>query len=208
MSSAEKIVSGPSSSPSSEHTEEGNDDPRDSVKEGGSQQTQLQQDTSKEPEFISGLPLGLVIVSISLVTFLTLLDTSIIATAIPRITDEFHSLPDVGWYGSAYQLASASLQPLTGKIYTYFRSKWCYLCFFGLFELGSLLCGTATSSRMLIVGRAVAGMGSSGIVNGGLTILASSLPLEKRAVYTGTLMGISQLGVVLGPLIGGVLTEV
>lgn len=61
---------------------------------------------------------------------------------------------------------------------------------------------------MLILGRAVAGMGSSGIVNGGLTILASSLPLEKRAVYTGTLMGISQLGVVLGPLIGGVLTEV
>ena len=171
----------------------------------------LQHDPTQEtkpPEYISGLPLRLVILSLFLVTFLTFLDTSIIATAIPRITDDFHSLPDVGWYGSAYQLASASLQPLTGKIYTYFPSKWCYLFFFGLFELGSLLCGAANSSKMLIVGRAVAGMGSSGIVNGGLTILASSVPLERRAISTGLLLGFSQTGMVLGPLIGGAFTEV
>jgi hypothetical protein len=43
--------------------------------------------------------------------------------AIPRITDQFHSLPDVGWYGGAYQLAGAALQPLSGKLYTYFDNK-------------------------------------------------------------------------------------
>ena len=208
MSAAADISPGPSNSLSLEPLKSGNYNLKDDIEK---ETAQLQHHTTQEtklPEYIAGIPLGLVILSIFLVTFLTFLDTSIISTAIPRITDDFHSLPDVGWYGSAYQLASATLQPLTGKIYTYFPSKWCYLVFFGLFELGSLLCGAANSSKMLIVGRAVAGMGSSGIVNGGLTILASSLPLEKRAIYTGLLLGFSQLGMVLGPLIGGALTEV
>jgi MFS family permease len=53
--------------------------------------------------------------------------------------------------------------------------------FLGLFELGSLLSGVATSSKMFIVGRAVAGMGGSGIVNGALTIFACCIPMERRA---------------------------
>ena len=208
MSVAADISPGPSNSSSFEPVKSGNHNLREDIeKETAHQQHHTTQET-KSPEYITGLPFGLVILSIFLVTFLTFLDTSIISTAIPRITDDFHSLPDVGWYGSAYQLASATLQPLTGKIYTYFPSKWCYLLFFALFELGSLPCGAANTSKMLIVGRAVAGMGSSGIVNGGLTILASSLPLERRAIYTGLLLGFSQLGMVLGPLIGGALTEV
>lgn len=60
------------------------------------------------------------------------------------------------------------------------KSQWSFLAFFGIFELGSLLCGIATSSVMLIVGRAVAGLGSAGIVNGALTIISSSTPKEKR----------------------------
>lgn len=54
------------------------------------------------------------------------------------------------------------------------------MVFLALFELGSLLCGVATSSKMFIVGRAVAGMGGSGIVNGGLTMIAKCIPMEKR----------------------------
>jgi MFS family permease len=54
------------------------------------------------------------------------------------------------------------------------------MVFLGLFELGSLISGVATSSKMFIVGRAVAGMGGSGIVNGGLTIVAKCIPMEKR----------------------------
>lgn len=44
--------------------------------------------------------------------------------AIPKITNDFQSLKDVGWYGSAYQLSSAVLQPLAGKIYVNFKNKW------------------------------------------------------------------------------------
>jgi predicted MFS family arabinose efflux permease len=58
------------------------------------------------------------------------------------------------------------------------------MVFLGLFELGSLLSGVATSSKMFIVGRAVAGMGGSGIVNGALTIIAKIIPMEKRGSMT------------------------
>jgi MFS family permease len=95
----------------------------------------------------------------------------------------------VGWYGSAYQLASAALQPLTGKVFSHFSSKWSFLFFFLIFELGSLICGVAPSSTVFIIGRAVAGMGVSGLFNGGLTIIAGSVPLERRPQLVGILMG-------------------
>lgn len=66
--------------------------------------------------------------------------------------------------------------------------KFTYLTFLAVFEVGSLICGVAQSSKMLIVGRAVAGMGASGLSNGGLTILASLAPPEKRpGKYTTSL---------------------
>nr|AGN71625.1 putative HC-toxin efflux carrier TOXA [Monascus pilosus] len=57
---------------------------------------------------------------------------------------------------------------------------WSFMSFFAVFELGSLLCGVATSSKMLIVGRAVAGMGGSGIQNGAFTIIAGCVPMQRR----------------------------
>ncbi|KAE8550163.1 hypothetical protein EYB25_006384 [Talaromyces marneffei] len=161
----------------------------------------------QEDDYISGIRFYMVNTAVTLAAALLFLDTAIIATAIPRITDQFNSLADVGWYGGAYQLGSATLLPLTGKIYHYFSSKWTFLIFFTLFEIGSVLCGAATSSAMLIVGRAIAGMGGAGIISGALTIIASCMPLNKRATATGIMMGVSQLGVVLGPLIGGAFTQ-
>ncbi|KAK9426574.1 putative Major facilitator superfamily domain-containing protein [Seiridium unicorne] len=148
--------------------------------------------------YITGIQLIIVMGSLALSCFLMLLDTSILNTAIPSITAEFQSLPDIG---------CASLQPLTGKFYTYFKAKWTYLIFFLIFELGSLICGLAKSSPMLIGGRAIAGLGGSGLMNGGMTIIAGAVPLEKRPLYTGLLIGIGQLGIICGPLIGGALTQ-
>lgn len=59
-------------------------------------------------------------------------------------------------------------------------NQWTFLVFFGIFELGSLLCGTAVSSAMLIVGRVVAGFGAAGIIIGAITIISSCVPLERR----------------------------
>jgi len=113
----------------------------------------------------------------------------------------------VGWYVGAYTLAAATLQPLSGKLYTHFPIKAVLLSFVFVFEVGSLLCGAAQSSTMLIIGRAVAGMGVSGIANGAITALTVSVGKEKMPLYFGILLGISQMGIVAGPLVGGALTE-
>jgi MFS family permease len=60
---------------------------------------------------------------------------------------------------------------------------------------------------MFICGRVVAGLGAAGLFNGAFTIISSTVPLNKSPLYTGILAGFSQLGIVAGPLIGGVLTE-
>ena len=59
--------------------------------------------------------------------------------------------------------------------------QWTYIVFLIIFEIGSLLCATASTSKMLIIARAVAGIGAAGIQNGSLTIIARSLPLKKQA---------------------------
>ncbi|TGJ83973.1 hypothetical protein E0Z10_g4806 [Xylaria hypoxylon] len=158
-------------------------------------------------DHLTGFKLFALLFSTSLIFFVLLLDTSIISTAVPKITSEFHSLPDVGWYAGAYQLSSAVLQPLTGKLYTYFPTKWLFLVFFFVFEIGSLLCALATSSPFFIAGRAVAGLGVSGLQNGALAIVSGAVPLHKRAFYLGLLIGAGQLGLVIGPLIGGLFTQ-
>lgn len=88
---------------------------------------------------VAGLKLFSILGSVTMAAFLMLLDGSIIGVvsaqkqqccrvrltwqAIPKITSEFHSLDDIGWYTAAYQLASAALQPLSGKIYTHVSTK-------------------------------------------------------------------------------------
>ena len=72
-----------------------------------------------------------------------------------------------------------------GKIYTFFSIKWVYLVAICIFELGSLLCGVAPTSTALIVGRAIAGIGSAGVFSGALIIIAYTVPLVKRPIYTG-----------------------
>ncbi|KAK3681283.1 major facilitator superfamily domain-containing protein [Podospora appendiculata] len=158
-------------------------------------------------QYSTGMRLWLINIAAASIMFLALLDSSIISTAIPVITSEFHSMLDIGWYGAAYQLANACMQPLAGKFFTFFNSKPTFLVFFAIFEIGSFVCGLASSSKMLIIGRAIAGLGSSGVVNGVLAIVAGSVPLAKRPAVTGIGLGFSQLGLVLGPLVGGLLTE-
>ncbi|TGO10236.1 hypothetical protein BTUL_0140g00030 [Botrytis tulipae] len=158
-------------------------------------------------EYLDGFKLYVLVACLTFAVFLLMLGESVISTAIPKITTQFHSLDDVGWYGTAYLLTNCALQPLSGKIYNEFDIKRSFLNFFFIFELGSALSGAAISPNMLITGRAVAGMGGSGLLNGAYGIINRIAPREKQPMLLGIIIGLSLLGILSGPLIGGVLTE-
>lgn len=80
-------------------------------------------------------------------------------------------------------ITAASLQLFFGKLYTYLSVKWVFLAAVSIFELGSLICGIAPNSLVLIMGRAIAGLGCAGLMTGGLLVLAHSVPLARRPFY-------------------------
>lgn len=134
-------------------------------------------------------------------------DRTIISTAIPRITDQFHALNDIGSYGSAYMLTSCSFQLSFGRLYTYCSPKWVLVGAIILFETGSAICGGAPNSTVFIVGRAIAGVGSARIYAGAVIIIVYTVPLRQRPIYTGALGAVFGVASVAGPLLGGAFTN-
>ncbi|KAK4105343.1 MFS general substrate transporter [Parathielavia hyrcaniae] len=142
-----------------------------------------------------------------LAQFLVSIDRTILSTAIPYITHEFESTPDIGWYGSAYLLTACAFQPMFGRVFTLFSVKKAYLFALFLFEVGSLICGVAPNSITLIVGRAVAGLGSAGILTGSFVIAGAAVPLQTRPIYMAVVGMMFGVGATTGPLLGGIFTD-
>ncbi|GES58921.1 hypothetical protein ATEIFO6365_0003020400 [Aspergillus terreus] len=134
-------------------------------------------------EFPSGLRLALLLVAVYASLFLVSLDRLIISPAIPRITDQFHSINDIGCVKGVF---------LTAILF---------------FEVGSAICGAAPNSVALIIGRAIAGLGSGGIMAGTIVIMVYAVPLHKRPLYMGLFGAIFGVSSVAGPLLGGAFTS-
>ncbi|KAH8817130.1 major facilitator superfamily domain-containing protein, partial [Xylogone sp. PMI_703] len=151
--------------------------------------------------------LASITISLYLTVFLMSLDRTIIATAIPHITNTFHKLDDIGWYGTAFLLTSATFMLTFGRIYTFYPAKWVFLIAIVIFEVGSTVCGAAPSSTSFIIGRAIAGIGTAGITSGSLTIITTNIPFRWRPIYIGLFGAIYGVASVVGPLLGGVFTD-
>ncbi|KAI0814137.1 MFS gliotoxin efflux transporter glia [Xylaria sp. FL0064] len=153
-------------------------------------------------------PVLIIIVSgLLLSLFLVALDVSIISTAIPKITSEFNSMADVGWYGSAFFLTLASFQSIWGKSYKFYSLRLVFMSSVAVFEIGSLIAALARNSETLIVGRAIQGVGGSGLTGGCYNIAAYIVPPHQVNIIIGLLGAVFSLSSVVGPLLGGAFTQ-
>ncbi|KAI1296232.1 MFS gliotoxin efflux transporter glia [Xylaria venustula] len=149
----------------------------------------------------------IIVAGLLLSLFLVALDVSIISTAIPTITSEFNSMADVGWYGSAFFLTLASFQSIWGKAYKYYSLRIVFMTSVAVFEIGSLIAALARNSETLIVGRAIQGVGGSGLTGGCYNIAAYIVPPHQVNIIIGLLGAVFSLSSVVGPLLGGAFTQ-
>ncbi|KAG1169512.1 hypothetical protein G6F36_012066 [Rhizopus arrhizus] len=144
----------------------------------------------------------LTFIGLQVALFLSALDSTIISTALPRIGSDFNQMTIVSWVATAYILTFDAFQPLFAKFSDIFGRKWILMFGIGLFLFGSVLCGAATTMIMLIVARAIAGIGAAGINSMVFIIISDIVPLEKRGSYQGIINAVFALASVFGPLIG------
>jgi MFS family permease len=150
----------------------------------------------------------LVIVSLYLTLFLSALDVTIVAPALPIIASHLNATTsEYTWVGSAYTLASTSTTPLWAKISDIWGRKAVLMVTNVVFLCGSLICALSVSPMMLIGGRVVQGIGGGGIIVLVTIIIGDLFTLRERAKYyalTGIVWAIAS-GV--GPILGGVFTQ-
>lgn len=159
----------------------------------------------------------LTFIGILLALFLGALDQTIVSTALPRIAEDLNGLSRYAWVATAYLLASTVLVPIYGKLADMISRKTIELWAVGLFLFGSALCGLAgefgplpllgDGMNQLIIFRAVQGIGGAGLFAMAFIIIADLFPPSVRGKYQGFVGAVFGVSSVLGPLVGGFLTD-
>ncbi|KAJ7175341.1 MFS general substrate transporter [Mycena filopes] len=153
-----------------------------------------------------GARFWLVFLALCFCVLLSALDLAGVSTAAPTIVAQLHG-SDFSWIGSAYTLSSAACLPLSGNLAQIFGRKHITILMVVLFGIGSAVSGSAHSMSVLIVGRAIQGLGGGGTQALVSIVTADLVPLRERGTFTGITGMIWTLGSITGPFIAGGLTQ-
>jgi MFS family permease len=146
-------------------------------------------------------------VAVMAAMFLASIDGTIVSTAMPTIVGDLHGISSYAWVFSGFLLAEIATIPLWGRLADMFGRKRIFLAGMALFMLGSILCGAAQSMTALVLFRAVQGAGAGCILPVAQTISADLYTMEQRARISAIYAGVFALSAVLGPFLGGLLTD-
>ena len=138
---------------------------------------------------------------------LAALDQTIVATALPAIVADLHGFAHLSWVVTAYLLTSTITVPLYGKLSDLFGRKRVFVFAIVLFLLGSALCGLSRTMTHLIVFRGIQGLGAGGVIPLAQAIIGEIFSPRERFRYQGYTGSLFAASSIIGPLLGGYLTD-
>jgi EmrB/QacA subfamily drug resistance transporter len=148
------------------------------------------------------------LIAVSLGTFLDALDVSIITVGLPALTVAFKTDSSViGWVNIAYLVTSQSLMFSFARIGDASGRKRMYSACLALYTVGLLLCSLSRNAPDLIAARAIQGVGAAGVISLSTAIAVAVLPQEERGKALGILTSVSAIGLIAGPMVGGLILD-
>jgi len=148
-----------------------------------------------------------IMISVMASLFLVALDQTIIATALGKIVEDFNAFSSLSWIVTAYLLTTTITVPIAGKLSDLFGRRTLLLIGVGIFGIGSLVSGMAGDVNQLIFARAFQGIGGGIITANAFTIVGDLFAARERGKWQGMIGAVFGLSSVVGPLLGGWLTD-
>jgi len=148
-----------------------------------------------------------VMVGVMFAMFLASLDQMIVATSIPRIVRELNGLEHLSWVITAYLLSSTVIVPIYGKLSDIYGRKGFIISAIVIFLIGSIFSGISQNMFQLIASRAIQGIGGGAIFANAFAIVGDLFPPRERGKWQGLIGGVFGLSSIIGPTLGGFLTD-
>src|ERR1035437_4956189 len=138
---------------------------------------------------------------------LSALDQTIVSTAMPQIVQQLNGLSHLSWVFTAYMLASTVTVPIYGKLSDIFGRKPLFILGISVFLIGSILSGISQNMTQLILFRGLQGIGAGAMMVNALAIIGDLYSPQERGKFQGLMGGVFGLATIIGPLVGGWLTD-
>jgi EmrB/QacA subfamily drug resistance transporter len=150
---------------------------------------------------------AVILVGVLLGLLLAALDQTIVSTAMPRIVSELQGIELLAWVTTSYLLASTTMVPIYGKLSDLYGRKAILLFGIVVFLVGSALCGIAPTMLTLVIFRGIQGLGAAALTSTAFAVPADLFVPAERPRYQGIFMAVFGLASVIGPYVGGLLTD-
>lgn len=163
-----------------------------------------------QPLSLRSLPRKQIILTMAgvmLAMFLSSLDQTVVGTAMPRIIADLGGFSHYTWVATSYMVASTVVMPVVGKLTDMFGRKPFYLAGLIIFLLGSVFCGLSQTMTQITLARGFQGIGAGFMMTNAFTVVADLFPPAERGKYQGFMSAIFGISSVVGPTLGGYITD-